>query len=230
MTRARNVLLADRCRASRPRPTGVNGPTMKTSSRPITSGGSRSTRSRPASHTRGNGSRPRASSQASGVPSTSRTASVTAPDSTETTSGSRAPGLVRAVLAAPGEMCVSRVMTGPSRASQMTRAAATDTAPDAERIARGERGPPGPPGPPGPADGRRPGPESSRTPLPAAATLLAAEPTLHLGGLTAARQLRGEQRVPALLVQGQALLGEHVGGEFGARRALVDRGDVDDQR
>ena len=90
----------------------------------------------------------------------------------------------------------------------MTRAAATDTAPDAERTTRGERG-----GPPGLAGGRRPGPESPRTPLPAAATLLAAELTLHLGGRTAARQLRGEQRVPALLVQGQAFRREHVGDE-----------------
>ena len=45
---------------------GVYGPTMKTSSSPMTSGGSSRLVSTPASHTRGKGSVPRASIQASG--------------------------------------------------------------------------------------------------------------------------------------------------------------------
>ena len=70
---------------------GVNGPTMKISSSPMTSGGSSRLDSTPASQTRGSGSVPRASMKASGVQSSTSTASVTPPDSSETASGSSAP-------------------------------------------------------------------------------------------------------------------------------------------
>ena len=59
--------MADWCSQSRIEPIQVYGPTMKTSSSPITSGGSSSAHRMPASQTRGNGSRSRASIHASGV-------------------------------------------------------------------------------------------------------------------------------------------------------------------
>ena len=117
-------------------PIGVTGPTMKTSSRPTTSGGSSSAASTPASHSRGKGSVPRAISQASGVPSPTSTARVTAPDSSDTTSGMSAPGARSADPMAPGDRCTNRVMTGPSSAIQTSPAAATDQRPDAERRPR----------------------------------------------------------------------------------------------
>jgi len=90
--------VADRCTVPSSVPSGVYGPTMKISSSPMTSGGSSRLHSTPASHTRGNGTVPAASFQASGVPSSSSTPSVTAPDSSDTTSGSSAPGTASAVV------------------------------------------------------------------------------------------------------------------------------------
>ena len=108
----------------------VYGPTMKISSRPITRGGNRRLQSTPASQTRGNGSRSRAIIHARGVVTTSKTPSVTAPEVTETTSGSSAPGAVSELTMAPPDKCVKRAITGPSRATQMTAAPASATAPD----------------------------------------------------------------------------------------------------
>ena len=115
---------------------GVYGPTMKTSSRPMTSGGSSRLHSTPASQNRGNGSEPRASFQASGVPRTSSTASVITPDSTDVTSGSSAPGTDSAALTWDQDRWASSVITGPSRATQMTAAPASEATPLAERAVR----------------------------------------------------------------------------------------------
>src|SRR6202012_5224553 len=87
----------------------------------------------PASHTRGNGSRPRARIQASGVHSKNSTASVIAPDSTEVSSGSKAPGAVSADHRADQDRWVSSAMTGPSRATQMIAAPMSETIAEAER-------------------------------------------------------------------------------------------------
>ena len=70
---------------------------------------------------------PRASIHASGVQSTNSTPSVTAPDSSETTSGSSAPGAVSELAMACQDRWVSRAITGPSRAIQMTAAPMTET-------------------------------------------------------------------------------------------------------
>ena len=102
----------------------------------MTSGGSSRLHSTPASQTRGNGSEPRASFQASGVPRSSSTASVIAPDSTETSSGSSAPGTASAVVIWCQDRWVSSVITGPSRATQMTRAPASEATPLAEPTVR----------------------------------------------------------------------------------------------
>src|ERR1700716_3118920 len=197
MTRARNVLVADRCSAPRNWPIGVNGPTRKISSRPITSGGASGLHSPPPSQTRGNGSLPRASIHASGVPSTSRTASGTPPAVSETTTGSRAPGAVSALAMALPDTWVSRAITGPSSAIQITPAPATEANPDTERIVRGS--PPPPPGPRGP---RLPGGWSPRKAPPAAAAGLEANLALHRrrDRTRITEHLRRDQRVPPLLV------------------------------
>src|SRR5579863_79199 len=142
MTNARNVLVADWCSQLSTCPTGVYGPTRKTRSRPMTSGGSSRLHSTPVSHTRGNGSFPRASSQASGVQITDSTPSVTRPDSTEVRSGSSAPGEVSELAISPPDRWVARAITGPSRATQITPAPATDTHADAERSLDGPAAPP----------------------------------------------------------------------------------------
>src|SRR6185437_3309863 len=200
---------------------------MNTSSRPMTSGGSSRLSSTPASHSRGKGSVPRASIRASGVASTSRTASVTAPDSSEITSGSRAPGTWSAVTTWCQDRWVSSVITGPSRASQITAAPITEARPEADRARRARPAPGGP--------GRR-GPSPAPA-LPGAgawlAAGLAAQFTADLARYRARRTgQRGlEQREPALLVLGQAGLGQGVGHEGDGRRGrLADDRDVDDLR
>src|SRR5579875_2799322 len=223
MTRARNVLVADRWTCPISSPIVVYGPTRKTSSRPITSGGSSRLASTPASHTRGKGSVPRASFQASGVPRSRSTASVTAPDSTETSSGSSPPGSVSALATAWPDRWVSRAMTGPSRAIQTTAAPATEAAPDTERRA-------GAPARIRPGGRGRPGGSSPVAP-PAAAAGLAAQLTLDGARHTAAGGRRGQQREPALPVLGQARARQRVLDERDIGRAgLADRGDVDDLR
>ena len=117
---------------------------MKTSSRPITSGGSSRLHSTPASQIRGNGSLPRASIQARGVQSRSSTARVTPPDSSETTSGSSAPGPVSELTIALPDRCVSSVMTGPSKASQITSRPGHGRTPETERMASRHCRPGGP--------------------------------------------------------------------------------------
>ncbi len=106
---------------------------MKTSSSPMTSGGSSSAHSTPASQILGNGSRSRAIIHASGVHRQISTARVTPPDSTDVSSGSRSPGPVSAVQMSPGDIRVMSVITGPSRATQMTSAPTSDKAADIER-------------------------------------------------------------------------------------------------
>ncbi len=112
--------MADWWSQSRIEPIQVYGPTMKTSSSPMTSGGSSSAHSTPASQILGNGSRSRAIIHASGVHRQISTARVTPPDSTDVSSGSRSPGPVSAAQMSPGDIRVMSVITGPSRATQMT--------------------------------------------------------------------------------------------------------------
>src|ERR1700729_1610877 len=209
MTRARNGLVADRCRWPISSPMGVYGPTRKTSSRPMTSGGSSRLHRTPASHTRGNGSRPRASIQASGVHSTNSTTRVIAPDSIEVSSGSNAPGAVSADRRPAQDRWVSSAMTGPSRAIQMTAAPMIETIAEADRT-RGGAGPVG-----------------------LGSFGLAAQLTLDGSGDRAlvAEDRRREHGEAALLVLGQAgwrerVLDERVPGRGGR----ADRGDVDDLR
>src|SRR5215472_10134623 len=224
MTRARNVLVADRCTRESSRPIAVNGPIRKISSRPITSGGRSRAHSTPASQTRGNGSVPRESIQASGVPSRSRTASVTPPAASETAIGSH---VANALAIALPDRCVSRAITGPSSAIQITAAPATDANPDRERMVRGRAAPPGRPGP------RLPGGWSPRKAPPAAAAGLAANLALHRRGDRAGitEYLRRDQRVPPLRVLRPARGGQRIGDEGRAGRAgTANGGDVDDQR
>ena len=103
----------------------------------MTSGGSSRLHSTPVSHTRGKGSFPRASIQARGVQTTNSTPRVTSPDSSEVTSGSSAPGAVRELAMALPDRLVAKAITGPSRASQITPAPATDTHADTERSLSG---------------------------------------------------------------------------------------------
>src|SRR6266704_574427 len=210
-----------------PSPMGVNGPIMNTRRSPMTNGGSSRTVSTPASQARPNGSLPRAIIHASGVPSRIRTASVTAPDSAETTSGSSAPGADSARPTAPADRCASRAMTGPSSATQMMPATATETRPDTGRSAC-----PAPAPPPGQARGGCPEPSPSRTAPPATAAGLAAQLILHRcrdrAGST--EQPRLQQRVTALLMQREPGRGEHVRDEPGPGRAVLDGGDIDGQR
>src|SRR5512142_1155119 len=232
MHSARNVLLADRFRCPSSSPIGVYGPTMKISSRPMTRGGSSRLHSTPASQTRGNGSRPRAISHASGVQITNSTPSVTAPDSTETTSGSSAPGAVSELTTACQDRWVSRASTGPSRAIQITAAAMTETAPDTERTLRGVL--PGLPGGPGGTEGPDgPGACSPGTVPLAAVAALAAQLTLDGAGYRAGvAEHRGRQhREAAGLVLREARAGQRVRDERGPGRGRrADRGDVDDLR
>ena len=62
---------------------------------------------------------------------------MTAPEVTETTRGSSAPGAVRELTMALPDRWVARAMTGPSSASQMTPAPASAIAPDTEWMAQG---------------------------------------------------------------------------------------------
>src|SRR5580692_9980582 len=221
MTRARNVLVAERLKCPISSPNGVYGPTMKISSRPMTSGGSSRLHSTPASHIRGNGSVPRASIQASGVHTSSSTASVIPPDSAETISGSSAPGAVRELAIALPDRCVSSVMTGPSRTIQISSAPATDSHPEMERSARGAAsGRPGCPGGPPP-----------RTAPPEAAAGLAAQLTIYRGRNPCPCPRRRQQRESALLVLGDARRRQRVldEGDRGRGR-LADDGDVEHQR
>src|ERR1039457_5067650 len=209
MTRARNVFVADRWTRPSSSPIGVYGPTMKISSSPMTRGGSSRLHSTPASQNRGNGSDPRASFQASGVPRSISTPSVIAPDSTDTTSGSSAPGTDSAVVIWPQDRWASRVITGPSRAIQMTAAPVSEATPLAERTVR-----------------RRADPATW-------AGGLAAQLTLHGRGNRAgiAGDRPGDQREPSLLVLGQARRGQRVLNERCAGRGgLADDGDVDHLR
>src|SRR6516162_2618256 len=225
MTRARNVLVADRCRSLIHPPMGVYGPTRKTSISPITSGGSSRLHRIPASQMRGNGSLPRASIQASGVPSSTRTPRVTSPDWSETISGSRAPGLVSELLISPGDTWVIRAMTGPSSITQMTAAPAMEAAADTRRSNCGLTV-----AHPAPAEGRCPG-GSPRAALPAAARL-AELTTYRRGDGTGRAERRGfEHVVSPLLVQGQPGRRQHVlDVSLPGRAWRGDRGDVDDER
>ncbi len=125
--------MADWWSQSRIEPIQVYGPTMKTSSSPMTSGGSSSAQSTPASQILGNGSRSRAIIHASGVQKQISTARVTPPDSTDVSSGSRSPAPVSADQMSPGDIRVMSVITGPSSATQMTAAPTSDKAADIER-------------------------------------------------------------------------------------------------
>src|ERR1039457_972929 len=231
MTSARNVFVAERWTTPSACPIGVYGPTMNISSRPITSGGSSRLQSTPASQTGGTGSVPRASFQASGVPRTISTASVTPPASADTRSGSSAPGADSELPIACQDRCVSKVISGPRRANQMTPAPATDANPDTERMARG------------PADARSngPGPRcpgpccpdwAPRTAPPAAAAGLAAQLTLHGCGNRAASADPGrqQQRESARLVLGQARRQRVLHERDRGRGGLADDGDVDHLR
>src|SRR5580704_6480532 len=199
MTSARKVLVAERLKCPSSSPIGVYGPTMKTSSRPITSGGSNRLHSTPASHNRWKGSFPWASIQASGVQIKPSTPRVTSPDSTEIRSGSSAPWAVSELAISLADRCVSRAIRGPSKASQITPAPATDTQADTERSRSGAaviR--------PNPAGRRGPGGSSPWTAPPAAAAGLAAQLTRDRGGYRAGcpEHCRGEHLESALLVQG----------------------------
>ncbi len=66
-----------------------------------------------------------------------------APDSTDTTSGSSAPGTDSAALTWGQDRWASRVITGPSRATQMTAAPASEATPLAERTVRRRADPAG---------------------------------------------------------------------------------------
>src|ERR1700761_124837 len=206
MHRARNVLVADRCRWPRSSPIGVYGPNRKTSSRPMTSGGSSRLHSTPASHTRGNGSRPRASIQASGVQPKNSTASVITPDSTEVSSGSNAPAAVSADQVADQDRWVSSAMTGPSRAIQMIAAPTIEASDETDRA------------------------RDTARPAGFGWFGLAAQLTLDGGGDRGlvAEHGRGQDGEAALLVLGQArgrqgVLDERRPG----RRRGADTGDVD---
>src|SRR5487761_90393 len=199
---------------------------MKTSRSPITSGGSSRVQSTPASHTRGNGSLPRAIIQASGVHSSSSMASVTAPASTEVTSGSSASGAVSALAMSWPDTCASRVITGPSRTTQITPAAATDMTADAERIRRGPGLALPRPGGPG-----CPGGSPPRKAPPAAAAGLAAELTFYGRRDAGTGGRRRQQGEPTRLVLGQAGRGKGVLDEGDAGRGgLADGRDVDHLR
>src|ERR1022692_558828 len=226
MTRARKVLVADRCSPPSSSPIGVNGPIMKTSSSPITSGGSSRLQSTPASQTRGNGSVPRASIRASGVPSKGSTARVTAPDLTEMISGSSAPGAVSELTMALPDRCVSRVMPGPTSAIQIRPAPAMETAPDTERMARGTAADLA-----GPAGRCCPGESPPGTAPPAAAAGLAAQLTRYRCRDSGAGDRRLQQRESPRLVLGQAGLRERVLDERDrGRGGLADDRNVNDLR
>src|ERR1035437_2642897 len=225
MTRARKELVADWCRSARRPPIGVYGPTMKTSSRPMTSGGSSRLHSTPVSHTRGNGSFPRASIQARGVQTRNSTPRVTRPDSTEISSGSNAPLAVRELTMALQDRWASKAITGPSKASQIMPAPTTETRVDAER----SRSDP-PVIRPDPAGRRGPEESSPWTAPPAAAAGAAAPLTRNSRGNGACRpgHRRGDQGEPARLVLGQARRRQCVLDERGrGRGGLADDGDVD---
>src|SRR5579875_1228052 len=231
MTRARNVLVADRCTWPISSPIGVNGPTRKISRRPITSGGSSRPHSSPASHTRWNGSLPWASIHASGVQTRNSTPRVMAPDSIETTSGPSAPGARSAVQTERADRCASRAITGPISAIQTTAAPATDAAPYTERTVPVPAGP----RPAGPCAPDGPGWTGGSVPwtVPAAADGLGAQLTLYRPGDRAAVAGHGrrEHGVSALLVLGQARGGQRVPDERGPGRGrLADQRDVDDLR
>ena len=129
---------------------------------------------------------------------------MTAPDVTETTRGSSAPGAVSELTMALPDKCVARAITGPSKATQMTPAPARATAPDTEWMAQGA-----------PLSRPRPGRSGSRrrsaaaqgTP-PAATAWSGAQLTLDGGrdGAGAAEGGRRKQREPTLLVLSQARL------------------------
>src|SRR5215510_2558872 len=112
MTSASRVFVADKLKCPSSSPIGVYGPTMNTSSSPITSGGSNKLASTPASQTRGNGKAPLASAQASGVPSSTSTTSVIPPDSAETASGASAPGALSELVTDCQDRWVSSAITG----------------------------------------------------------------------------------------------------------------------
>src|SRR5215471_315808 len=223
MTRARNVSVADRCKPESTCPIGVYGPTRNTRSSPTTSGGRSRLASTPVSHTRGKGNAPRASAQASGVPSRTRTPSVTAPDWTDKISGSKAPGALRELVIACHDRCVSSAMTGPSSAIQMRPVPARASDLLTERSVRGTATPPGPP--PLGAGG-----------VTIAGSALAAKLIPDRGGNGAGRagQRRRQERISTLLcVERAASRRQHVGDERVARRRVLraaDRGDVQDQR
>src|ERR1700722_8637069 len=225
MTRARKVLVADRLKWASTLPIGVYGPTRNTSSSPMTSGGSSRLHSSPASHTCGNGSFPRASIQASGVPTRASTPRVTSPDSTETSSGSSAPGAVSELAMALADRWVKSAITGPSKASQTTAAAITETTADAERARRWA-----PMTPWGPARRGRRGGGPPETAPPAAAAGLGAQLTRDRGRDRALvpDHGRGEHGESARLVQGQAGRRQRVLDERGpGRSGRADDGDVD---
>ncbi len=99
---------------------------------------------------------------------------MTPPAASETTTGSSAPGAVSAPAMALPDKWVSRAITGPSSAIQITPAPATDTKPETERILRGSAA-----APPGPSGLRLPGGWSPRKAPPAAAAGLDAKIALH---------------------------------------------------
>src|SRR5262245_34980802 len=221
MTSARNVLVADRCRPDSRCPIGVYGPTMKTSSSPMTSGGSSKVASTPASHTRGKGNVPLAIAHASGVQSSRSTPSVTAPDSADRISGSNAPGAPSELVMLLHDRCVTSAMTGPRSATQMTKVPATASDRFACCNPRGTATPPG--STCADADG---------------VTVIQLAPKLFpdRGGHRAGRtgQRRRQQRVAALLgVTRAAGRREHVGDERVACRGVLraaEGGDVERER
>ena len=94
---------------------------------------------------------------------------MTTPDSSEMTSGSSAPGTVSAVTIWCQDRWVSSVITGPSRASQITPAPITEATPEADR-----------PGGPGPSPAGRAGAGRPPAPaLPETGAGLAAQLTRH---------------------------------------------------
>src|SRR5215831_8622235 len=196
---------------------------MKTKSSPTTSGGRSRLASTPASHTRGKGNEPRASAHASGVPSSTSTPSVTAPDWTDKISGSNAPGALSEVVIECHDRCVSSAMAGPSSAIQMTNVPIRASDRLTERSLGGTATPPGPP------------------PLGAGGVTIAGPaltaklfPDRRGNGAGGPSQRRREQRITAsLCVQGTTGRRQHVGDECVTGRSVLraaNRRDVEYQR
>src|SRR5208282_1664784 len=147
--------------------------------------------------------------------------------STDVTSGSRFPGPVSAAHRSPGDIRPIRVITGPSRATQMTAAPRMENPEEMERTRA--------PRPPVPFPRKRDGPERELSPSRAtpeeAACGLGAQLTEDSGGRGAlvADERGRDQLEPSGLVLRQAGRRQRVRDERGPGRGRrADLGDVDD--